>query len=165
MKPQAHWTTIIVVFIFLVLACASCEPSNLPERVGTSIPSGNASVDEPPITPSTDEPTPTALLLVQPTATTGQEPAASTEIPVIVEELPAEEPTKIPEPSQDINTAFILDASGSMLAALSGRTRLAIAQDAIGNLSAGLPASINASLWVYGHRVEKNNQAEIFSGY
>ena len=55
------------------------------------------------------------------------------------------------------NTALILDASGSMLADLGGRTRLIVAQDAVGSLSAAMPASINASLWVYGHRVEQDD--------
>lgn len=133
MKQQTRWVTLIVVLTVLVLACA----------------------------PSADEPTPTATLVVQPTANTGQEPTASTETPVVVEEEePAEDTATIAAMSQNINTAFILDASGSMVADLGGRTRLAIAQDAIGDLSAGLPASINASLWVYGHRAEQDNQAE-----
>ena len=68
--------------------------------------------------------------------------------------------TTIATTSQNVNTAFILDASGSMVADLGGQSRLNIAQDAVGTLSAGLPAYINASLWVYGHRVEQDDQAE-----
>ena len=72
-------------------------------------------------------------------------------------------PTEAPPPPTPVpanyNTAIILDASGSMLADLGGQTRLQVAQDAIGSLSAGLPASINASLWVYGHRVDQADQS------
>ncbi len=156
MKQQTRWTTLIVVLTILILACTSCEPSNLLEREGTAIPSVVAKDEEPTNTPPADKPTPTAMLVMQLTATTEQEPAASTETPVVTEE----DTDKINATLVKINTAFILDASGSMLAAMGGRTRLAIAQDAIGNLSAGLPASINANLWVYGHRVGKDNQAE-----
>ncbi len=131
---------------------SSADPTD--ETAGATV------VEEPTNTPPATEPTPTATLVVQPTANTGQEPTASTATPVIVEEPPAEDTTTITATLQNINTAFILDASGSMLVDLGGRTRLSIAQDAVGNLSAGLPASINASLWVYGHRVEKDNQAE-----
>jgi len=160
MKQQAIWIILIVVITPLVMNCASCGPSIPLEKAGTAIPSVVTEVEEPINTPPDDEPTPTTLVVVQPTATTGSEPATPTEVPIVVEETPEENATKIAEPLQNINTAFILDASGSMLAVLGGRTQLAIAQDAIGNLSAGLPASINASLWVYGHRVEKDNQAE-----
>ncbi len=59
----------------------------------------------------------------------------------------------------NFNTAVILDAFGSMMADLNGVTRLKVAQDAVGDLGATLPSSINASLWVYGHRVEQDDQA------
>jgi 6-phosphogluconolactonase (cycloisomerase 2 family) len=95
---------------------------------------------------------------VQPTTDTGQEPAAATETPT-AEEAPVEDATPVALPLQNINTVFILDASGSMLSDLGGRTRLAIAQDAVGDLSAGLPSSIYASLWAYGHRVEQDDKA------
>jgi 6-phosphogluconolactonase (cycloisomerase 2 family)/Mg-chelatase subunit ChlD len=127
----------------------------------TSDEAGSATVvEEPTNTPPSNAPTPTATLVVQPTPTTGQEPAAPTETPVVVEETPPEDTATTAAASQNINTAFILDASGSMVADLGGQARLQIAQDAVGSLSAGLPASINASLWVYGHRVEQENQAE-----
>jgi len=61
----------------------------------------------------------------------------------------------MPHPS----VAFILDASGSMLEALGGTTRLAAAQDAVTELSAHLPPEMNAALWVYGHRVEQDDKA------
>jgi 6-phosphogluconolactonase (cycloisomerase 2 family) len=160
MKQQTRWITLIVVLTPLVLVCACRGPSDLPESAGTATPSVVAEGEEPTNTPPADEPNPTTMLAVQPTATTEQESVASTETPVAVIEAPAEDTPKITGTPQNINTAFILDASGSMLANLSGRTRLTIAQDAIGDLSAALPASMNASLWVYGHRVEKDNQAE-----
>ncbi|HYO87410.1 MAG TPA: hypothetical protein VER79_02120 [Candidatus Limnocylindrales bacterium] len=56
------------------------------------------------------------------------------------------------EDSEPVNVAFIFDASGSMRAGMEGRTRLAVAQDAMAQLVAGLSPSTNASLWVYGHR-------------
>jgi 6-phosphogluconolactonase (cycloisomerase 2 family) len=46
-----------------------------------------------------------------------------------------------------------------MLNYLYSRTRLAVAQDAIAKLSAGLPDDMNASLWVYGHRLGKEDKA------
>jgi len=58
-----------------------------------------------------------------------------------------------------LNIAFIFDASGSMMAGMEGRTRLAVAQDAMSSLSAGLPANANASLWVYGHRLSQDDPA------
>ena len=60
-------------------------------------------------------------------------------------------------PKPNINTAFILDASGSMLNALDGRTRWAVAQDAIVTLSGSLPPQRNTSLWAYGHRVPQDD--------
>lgn len=62
-----------------------------------------------------------------------------------------------PEPTQ--NYAFIFDASGSMRAGLAGRTRLAVAQDVMIQLSTELDANVNASLWVYGHRLPQDDVA------
>ncbi|MFN8377910.1 MAG: VWA domain-containing protein [Anaerolineae bacterium] len=58
-----------------------------------------------------------------------------------------------------INIAFIFDASGSMMAGMEGRTRLAVAQDALAELSSNLPANANTSLWVYGHRLPQDDPA------
>ncbi|TVR20873.1 MAG: VWA domain-containing protein [Anaerolineaceae bacterium] len=63
----------------------------------------------------------------------------------------------LPEPTQ--NYAFIFDASGSMRAGLAGRTRLAVAQDVMVQLSAELAPNVNASLWVYGHRLPQDDVA------
>jgi Ca-activated chloride channel family protein len=62
------------------------------------------------------------------------------------------------EPTQ-ANIALILDASGSMMADLEGRTRLAVAKEALINLSQAIPAESQVSLWVYGHRLSKDDQA------
>lgn len=56
--------------------------------------------------------------------------------------------------------ALILDASGSMQAALDGSTRLVVAKDAIINLSTQLADNnTQASLWVYGHRLPQDDPA------
>lgn len=57
------------------------------------------------------------------------------------------------------NYAFIFDASGSMRAGLAGRTRLAVAQDAMTQLTAELSPNVNASLWVFGHRLPQDDVA------
>lgn len=95
-------------------------------------------------------PPPTEAIEPAPQAEDGAE-SASSPATENVEEVAA-----VPE---NVNTAFILDASGSMQAELNGRPRLAIAQDAIGALSAGLPPEMNASLWLYGHRLEQEDKA------
>ncbi len=74
---------------------------------------------------------------------------------VTAQETP-DEPDFEPPPQ---NYAFIFDASGSMRAGLAGRTRLAVAHDAIVQLSQELEANINASLWVYGHRLPQDDVA------
>lgn len=58
-----------------------------------------------------------------------------------------------------INIAFIFDASGSMMAAMEGRTRLAVAQDAFSGMIEALPPEANTSLWVYGHRLSQDDPA------
>lgn len=57
------------------------------------------------------------------------------------------------------NTAFIIDASGSMNAAFSGNTRLTVAKEALTSLIAELSPNINASLWAYGHRLSQADPA------
>ncbi|MDA0352915.1 MAG: VWA domain-containing protein [Chloroflexi bacterium] len=66
--------------------------------------------------------------------------------------------TVVPQPVVTDNIALILDASGSMLNVLDGRTRLAIAQDAVAGLSTAFPGEAHASLWVYGHRLDDSDQ-------
>jgi hypothetical protein len=46
-----------------------------------------------------------------------------------------------------------------MLEALDGTTCPAAAQAAVAGLSAGMPPEMEASLWVYGHRVGEEDQA------
>ncbi|NOZ28307.1 MAG: beta-propeller fold lactonase family protein [Chloroflexi bacterium] len=137
------------------------EEANAPPPATEPLPT----IEPSPTTGPPPIPEPTSTLEPEPTETIALETATDTEESTEVDE-PVPDSTSTDDISsavavpKNINTAFILDASGSMLADLGSRTRLAIAQDAIGNLSAGLPASINASLWVYGHRVEKDNKAE-----
>jgi len=58
------------------------------------------------------------------------------------------------------NIVVIMDASGSMLAAFSGgQTRIDAARAAVINLANSLPATDNASLWVYGHRLPQDDPA------
>ncbi len=56
--------------------------------------------------------------------------------------------------------AIIMDASGSMQALIgSGRSRVAVAKEAIITLSSELPPDTDATLWVYGHRLDQTNVA------
>jgi hypothetical protein len=55
---------------------------------------------------------------------------------------------------------YILDASGSMLEPLEGRTRLAIAQDVLTTRLRSLPPSTQVGLRVYGHRVPYQQEQE-----
>ena len=111
-------------------------------------------------TPAVDSEAATAAAA---TPTESEAGATDTSVPTVVVEptatvtAEAVEPTATLAPS--VNMAFILDASGSMLAPLGGRTRLVVAQDAVAQLSAGLPSDMNASLWVYGHRVAQTDKA------
>ncbi len=58
------------------------------------------------------------------------------------------------------NVIVIMDASGSMQALFSdGRSRIAIARDAVIELVNGLPPEVNASLWAYGHRLPQDDPA------
>ena len=62
-----------------------------------------------------------------------------------------------PRPS---SIAIIMDASGSMRALIStGRSRFAVAKEAIITLSSELPSDIDATLWVYGHRLDQSDPA------
>jgi hypothetical protein len=56
---------------------------------------------------------------------------------------------------------YILDASGSMLQTLQGKTRLEIAQDVLTARLNALPANAQVGLRVYGHRIPyQNREAE-----
>ncbi len=57
------------------------------------------------------------------------------------------------------NVAIILDASGSMQAALGGSTRIDVAREAVISTAEQLPATTNASLWAYGHRLSQDDPA------
>ena len=150
----------LVIGLLLCLLVTSC--AGLPEEPATSAPAPGPTDTVSEDTADVDTPVP---------------PSPTAEAVAAEEEGPAVAPTDTPVPEAsptpttpppaplppvvvDYNTVFILDASGSMMADLGGRTRLAIAQDAVGDLSAGLPAAINAGLWVYGHRVEQDDKEE-----
>lgn len=59
-----------------------------------------------------------------------------------------------PGKARQANVALILDASGSMNAALAGtgKTRLAVAKEVMAALIPQVPAEVNGALWIYGHR-------------
>ncbi|MCP4427291.1 MAG: beta-propeller fold lactonase family protein [Chloroflexi bacterium] len=164
MKPFK--ITLIVLLAMLITACSPEEAEKvaetLPTLATTAVPIPQANDTAVPI------PSP-----IQPPAVTKAAAQPSAPLPTDTS-IPADDPAPAPSPTitiappsvatavppivANVNTAIILDASGSMMADLDGHTRLAVAQDAVGNLSAGMPSSINASLWVYGHRVEQDNK-------
>jgi len=175
-------TAIYWIGLFLCLLLISC--AGLPEVLTSSAPTptavdnaGNEVKDTPAPPLPTAEPIKDTPAPPPPTAeSTAAEAAAPTTAPIdtpIPASTPAADapptptdqpaqpppPTPLPSVAVNYNTALILDASGSMLADLGGQSRLIVAQDAVGSLSAAMPASIHASLWVYGHRVEKDDQA------
>ncbi|MBI2303759.1 MAG: VWA domain-containing protein [Chloroflexi bacterium] len=63
------------------------------------------------------------------------------------------------EPDKDVNIEFILDASGSMLERVGGRTKLDIAKEVIAKLVKELPTSLNLGLRAYGHRYPESDKA------
>ena len=138
--------------LFLCLLVVGCTgspaqaPTSIPARAATIVADADSGGAATPI-PATPTGEPTAVQTAAPT------PAA---VPTATDQpTQSPPPTALPQVVVDYNTALILDASGSMMANLGGRSRLIVAQDAVGSLSAAMPASINASLWVYGHRVEQ----------
>lgn len=93
-------------------------------------------------------------------------PGSQRELPVVETHTPAietsqvQEPTASPQPTlvppvgaTNIYVEYILDASGSMLEYLGGRTKLAIAQQVLTERLAALPPDVNIGMRVYGHRV------------
>jgi hypothetical protein len=60
------------------------------------------------------------------------------------------------------NLAFILDGSGSMMAELpgTGKSKLAIAQEAMAQLIPQVPAEVNIAVWAYGHRLPEDPKEE-----
>ncbi len=60
------------------------------------------------------------------------------------------------------NVAFILDGSGSMNADLpqAGQPKLAVAKQALTDLTANVPPEINGALWIYGHRYPQEPKEE-----
>jgi hypothetical protein len=56
--------------------------------------------------------------------------------------------------TRQANAAFILDASGSMNAALpgTGKTKLQVAKEVMAQLVPEIPSEVHGALWIYGHR-------------
>ena len=151
------------VLVIFILGMVACRPRST-AAPGSPTPGGEPAVTTPtesvqptPITASAGEAT--AAPAPTQTATAATAPEAAPETPEPSPTTAAESAEPVSVSAVSVNTAFILDASGSMLNGLDGRTRLAVAQDATAKLSAGLPAGMKASLWVYGHRVEKTDKS------
>jgi serine/threonine protein kinase len=77
---------------------------------------------------------------------------------VIPSETPALPDTPVPTQFVPVGLTttyieYILDASGSMLQTLQGKTRLQIAQEVLTSRLSALPANAQVGLRVYGHRV------------
>jgi serine/threonine-protein kinase len=73
--------------------------------------------------------------------------------PVLPSPTPANVLVVPPIGSDNIYVEYILDASGSMLEPLQGKSRLAIAQDVLSERVQALPPDVHVGLRVYGHRV------------
>ncbi|MBP1915191.1 hypothetical protein J2Z23_002148 [Lederbergia galactosidilyticus] len=54
--------------------------------------------------------------------------------------------------SKQINVQVLFDASGSMRAEIGGKTRMALAKEAVNDFVKDLPEEVNVSLRVYGHK-------------
>jgi hypothetical protein len=63
------------------------------------------------------------------------------------------------DPPVQTNLAIVLDMSGSMWNYLGEAYRMDIAKQAIIDLSQQIPADVNVSLWVYGHRLPQDDPA------
>jgi serine/threonine-protein kinase len=86
--------------------------------------------------------------------TASVEPATQAPLPSPV--LPSPTPVNVSVPpigSDNIYVEYILDASGSMLEPLQGKSRLAIAQHVLAERVQALPPDVHVGLRVYGHRV------------
>ena len=73
----------------------------------------------------------------------------ATLLPSSTEELIAPTPAGL----SNVFVEFILDASGSMMEALEGKTRLRVAKDVLGAHVRALPSETHVGLRVYGHRI------------
>ncbi|MDX1416709.1 MAG: protein kinase [Candidatus Promineifilaceae bacterium] len=102
-----------------------------------------------------DDPTATATMAAIAQDTT---PEPQIETPSATPEPPTETPTLPPTPVPPVGSTntyveYILDASGSMLEELDGKTKLLIAQDVLTSRIKLMPPDINLGLRVYGHRL------------
>lgn len=130
----------LALFATLAVACSSPAAPPTPSPLPTQVP-------------------PTAIA-VQPT-----QPAAPT---VVVKKSPVDE--VFVEGTGDVtaskrivqkkvNIEFILDASGSMLDRIGGKSKLQIAKETLAQLLERLPANVNVGLRVYGHRYPEQDTA------
>jgi hypothetical protein len=64
--------------------------------------------------------------------------------------------------ARQANAALILDASGSMNAALSGagKSKLAVAKEVMAQLVPEIPADVHGALWIYGHRYPQDPKSK-----
>ncbi|HJW91514.1 MAG TPA: VWA domain-containing protein, partial [Anaerolineales bacterium] len=88
-------------------------------------------------------------------------PANTTPTEALIATATLLSPTSVPPVGSDtIYVEYILDASGSMLELLQGKTKLAIAQDVLSERVAALPPDVHVGLRVYGHRVPYQQEEE-----
>lgn len=94
-----------------------------------------------------------------PTQTSAPPPS---ETPVLPAASPSSVPTQfVPVGLSTTYIEYILDASGSMLQTLQGKTRLEIAREVLTARLNALPANAQVGLRVYGHRIPyQNREAE-----
>jgi len=92
--------------------------------------------------PATEIPT-AAGVAAEPSATPAPVALIATTLPTLAP----------PVGSSNIYVEYILDASGSMLDSLDGKSKLAIAQDVLSSRIRTLPPGINVGLRVYGHNI------------
>ena len=98
--------------------------------------------------------------LASPPTQTSAPPPSETPVLPVASESPA--PTQfVPVGLSTTYIEYILDASGSMLQTMQGKTRLEIAQEVLTARLNALPANAQVGLRVYGHRIPyQNREAE-----
>jgi hypothetical protein len=164
-KPRRPiWRPIAVGFAVALLlvgagATAWLRPWEQPVAAAAA---PTATVEPTAVPTATVEPTAAPTATVEPTAapTATVEPtvaptAAPTATPAPAEPALGQLAVRLP-PGQSVmmrtprNIAIVLDASGSMLAALGEQTKMAIARDAVSATVAGLPAETLLAVRTYG---------------
>ena len=96
-----------------------------------------------------------------PPTATATLPSAPSETPVVAAATEGPTATQfVPVGLSTTYIEYILDASGSMLATMQGKTRLQIAQEVLSSRLNALPANAQVGLRVYGHRIPYQNREE-----